>query len=202
MLVSFQVDLSLHFVKIRLPHYSFGVYVWKRGLTLVGYVCGDCWVVQVVCLVQGKILAFCLGLDLLFWLVWCHGEDSLWCLWFYFRLYSISLLCSFCSVSSDVVETQGCCLDSRLIQRVSFLGTFFLLFLSICVPICIWSMASICMSLILCWLLPKWYVGSCGALRFTSAFIFVAVCVCTDPLYIKTTMLELMMPLYTHRGST
>ena len=68
----------------------------------------------------------------------------------YFRLYSISLLCSFCSVSSDVVGTQGCCLDSRLIQRVLFLGT-------ICVPT--WTMASICMSLILCWLLLKWYVA-------------------------------------------
>ena len=35
----------------------------------------------------------------------------------------------------------------------------------------VWSMASICMSLVVCWLFLKWYVDSREVLCFTSTFI-------------------------------
>ena len=42
--------------------------------------------------------------------------------------------------------------------------------LSVCMSV--WSMASICMSLVVCWLFQMWYVDLPDALCFSSAFIF------------------------------
>ncbi len=61
-------------------------------------------------------------------------------------------------------------MGSMLIQCVSLVCISAFL-LSVCMSV--WSMASICMSLVVCWLfLLKWYVDSREVLCFTSAFIF------------------------------
>ena len=62
-------------------------------------------------------------------------------------------------------------MDSVLIQCVSFVcRSFSAVFLFVCMSV--WSMTSICMSLIVCWLFRKWYVDSREVLHLTSAFIF------------------------------
>ena len=64
--------------------------------------------------------------------------------------------------------------DSVLIQYVSLVCRSLSAFLlSVCVCMYVWSMASIYMSLIVCWLFLKWHVDSHEVLRFTSAFIFL-----------------------------
>ena len=42
--------------------------------------------------------------------------------------------------------------------------------LSVCMSV--WSMASICMSLVVCWLFQMWFVDLPDVLCFSSAFIF------------------------------
>ena len=43
------------------------------------------------------------------------------------------------------------------------------------VRLSVWSMDSICMSLVVCWLFLKWYIDSHEVLCFTSTFILSCV---------------------------
>ena len=57
-----------------------------------------------------------------------------------------------------------------LIQCLSMVcRTLSAFLLSVCMTV--WSMASICMSLVVCWLFLKWYVDLREMLCFTSTFI-------------------------------
>ena len=62
-----------------------------------------------------------------------------------------------------------------LIQCLSVVCRSLSAFLFLFVRISVWSMASICMSLVVCWLFLKWYVDSREVLCFTSTFILSCV---------------------------
>ena len=61
--------------------------------------------------------------------------------------------------------------DGVLIQCLSMVCRTLSAFLLSVVRMSVWSMASICMSLVVFWLFLKWCVDSCEVLCFTSTFI-------------------------------
>ncbi len=63
-------------------------------------------------------------------------------------------------------------MDGVLIQCLSVVcRTLFRPFSCLFVRMSVWPMASICMSLVVCWLFLKWYVDLREVLCFTSTFI-------------------------------